>query len=40
MARRGRHYIFCLHRPIALPVIPAIFHERMDIMARLMNRLA
>jgi toxin ParE1/3/4 len=39
MARCGRHYIFCLPRPNALPVILAILHERMDIMARLRNRL-
>lgn len=39
MARCGRHYIFCLPRPNALPVILAIFHERMDIMARLRSRL-
>ena len=39
MARRGRHYIFCLPRPNALPVILAIVHERMDIMAHLRSRL-
>ncbi len=39
MARCGRHYIFCLPRAGALPVILAILHERMDITARLRNRL-
>jgi toxin ParE1/3/4 len=39
VAKSGRHYIFCLPRPNALPVILAIFHERMDIMARLRSRL-
>lgn len=39
MTRCGRHHIFCLSRPNALPVILAIFHERMDIMARLRRRL-
>ncbi len=39
MVRSGRHYIFCLSRPNALPVILAIFHERMDVMARLRRRL-
>ena len=40
MARCGRHYIFCLRRPNAPAVILAIFHERMDITARLRSRLA
>ena len=39
MARCGRHYIFCLPRSNALPVILAILHERMDVMARLGSRL-
>lgn len=39
MARCERHYIFCLPRKHALPVILAIFHERMDMMARLKSRL-
>jgi plasmid stabilization system protein ParE len=39
MARCGRHYIFCLPRSDALPIILAILHERMDIMARLKSRL-
>ena len=39
MVRCGRHYIFCLPRPNGLPVILAILHERMDIMARLKIRL-
>jgi plasmid stabilization system protein ParE len=36
----GKHYIFCLPRLGDLPLIVAIFHERMDIMARLKNRLS
>jgi plasmid stabilization system protein ParE len=39
MARSGRHYIFCLPRSNALPVLLAILHERMGIMARLRSRL-
>ena len=39
MAKSGRHFIFCLPRPDALPLILAILHERMDIMARLKSRL-
>ena len=39
MTKSGRHVIFCLPRPGALPLILAILHERMDIMARLQNRL-
>jgi plasmid stabilization system protein ParE len=39
MARCGRHVIFCVLRSQALPVILAILHERMDIMARLKSRL-
>lgn len=39
VATSGKHYIFCLTRPTALPIILAILHERMDIMARLKNRL-
>jgi toxin ParE1/3/4 len=39
MVRCGRHCIFCLPRPGALPVILAILHERMDIMVRLKSRL-
>jgi toxin ParE1/3/4 len=36
----GKHYIFCLPQPNTLPIILAILHERMDIMARLKNRLS
>ena len=39
MANYGRHFIFCLPRANARPLILAIFHERMDIMARLRGRL-
>ena len=39
VAKSGRHFIFLLPRPDALPVILAILHERMDIMARLAGRL-
>ena len=39
VATSGKHYIFCLSRPNALPIILAILHERMDIMARLKGRL-
>jgi plasmid stabilization system protein ParE len=35
-----KHYIFCLPRHGALPLIVAILHERMDIMRRLSARLA
>ena len=33
------HYIFCLPRGDAPSLIVAIFHERMDLMARLKERL-
>ena len=33
------HYVFCLARDAALPLIVAIFHERMDLMTRLGDRL-
>lgn len=39
MAKSGRHFIFCLPRSGSVPLILAILHERMDIMARLQNRL-
>jgi plasmid stabilization system protein ParE len=38
VAKSGRHYIFCLPRPNAVPIILAILHERMDIMTRLKSR--
>lgn len=39
MARCEHHYIFCLPRNDAPALIIAIFHERMDLMARLADRL-
>lgn len=37
--RTGRHYIFCLSQPDQPALILAILHERMDIIARLQERL-
>ncbi len=39
MARCEHHYIFCLPREAAPALIVAIFHERMEVMARLAERL-
>lgn len=39
MARCEHHYVFCLPRENAPTLIVAIFHERMDLMARLTDRL-
>lgn len=39
MARCEHHYVFCLPREDAPAPIVAIFHERMDLMARLGDRL-
>ena len=39
MARCQYHYLFCLPRPDAPALIVAILHERMDLMARLADRL-
>ena len=39
MARCEHHYVFCLSRNDAPALIVAIFHERMDLMARLEDRL-
>lgn len=39
MAHCEHHYVFCLPREDAPPLIVAIFHERMDLMARLADRL-
>lgn len=36
----GRHYIFCLPRANGPALILAVLHERMDIIARLRDRLA
>ncbi len=39
MTRCEHHYIFCLPRDDAPSLVVAIFHERMDLMARLAKRL-
>jgi toxin ParE1/3/4 len=39
MARCQHHYIFCLPQEGAPSLIVAIFHERMDLMRRLADRL-
>ena len=39
MARCEHHYIFCLPRDDAPALVVAIFHERMDLIARLAGRL-
>ena len=39
MARCAHHYVFCLPRPGQPALILAILHERMDLMARLSDRL-
>ncbi|SFW36900.1 type II toxin-antitoxin system RelE/ParE family toxin [Nitrosovibrio sp. Nv17] len=39
MARCEHHHVFCLPREDAPALIVAIFHERMDLMARLADRL-
>lgn len=39
MSRCEHHYIFCLPRNGAPALIVAIFHERMDLMVRLADRL-
>ncbi|MFT3804623.1 MAG: type II toxin-antitoxin system RelE/ParE family toxin [Burkholderiaceae bacterium] len=39
MAWSGKHCLFCLPRPGQRPIILAILHERMDILARLKDRL-
>jgi plasmid stabilization system protein ParE len=39
MARCEHHYIFCLSRDDAPALVVAIFHERMDLMVRLTDRL-
>jgi plasmid stabilization system protein ParE len=40
MAHCEHHYVFCLPRENAPALIVAIFHERMDLMTRLANRLS
>ncbi len=39
MGRYEHHYVFCLPREGAPALIVAIFHERMDLMTRLAERL-
>lgn len=39
MARCEHHYVFCLPREEAPTLVVAIFHERMDLMTRLADRL-
>lgn len=39
MARCDHHYVFCLPRETAPALIVAVFHERMDLMVRLADRL-
>lgn len=39
MARCEHHYIFCLPREGEPALIVAIFHERMDLMERIVERL-
>ena len=39
MVRCEHHYVFCLPRNDAPALVVAIFHERMDLMARLADRL-
>lgn len=33
------HYIFCLAEPNDVPIVIAIFHERMDLLKKLRHRL-
>jgi len=39
MVHCEHHYIFCLPRDDAPVLVVAIFHERMDLMTRLVERL-
>ncbi|EDF6616196.1 type II toxin-antitoxin system RelE/ParE family toxin [Salmonella enterica subsp. enterica serovar Newport] len=39
MGRYEHHYVFCLPREDGPALIVAIFHERMDLMVRLADRL-
>ncbi len=39
MTRCEHHYVFCLPRDGAPALVVAIFHERMDLMTRLADRL-
>ncbi|CDG16243.1 type II toxin-antitoxin system RelE/ParE family toxin [Xenorhabdus doucetiae] len=40
MAHCGSHYVFCLPQENTPALIVAIFHERMDLITRLAERLA
>lgn len=40
MVRCEHHYIFCLPRENAPALVVAIFHERMDLMTRLADRIS
>jgi len=40
MAHCEHHYVFCLPRENAPALIVAIFHERMDLLTRLADRLS
>ncbi|EAV41397.1 plasmid stabilization protein [Stappia aggregata IAM 12614] len=40
MARCEHHYVFCLPRERAPALVVAIFHERMDLMTRLADRIS
>ncbi len=40
MTHCEHHYVFCLPRENSPALIVAIFHERMDLMTRLANRLS
>jgi len=40
MARCEHHFVFCLPRERAPALVVAIFHERMDLMTRLADRLS
>lgn len=39
VARCGHHYVFCLPRDNEPALVIALFHERMDLMVRLSERL-
>lgn len=39
LSRVEHHYVFHLERPKQRPLILAVFHENMDLMTRLRNRL-
>lgn len=40
MARCGHHYVFCLPREQVPALVVAIFHERMDLITRLTDRIS